>query len=41
MKRVDAQSKDKQDLIGHSSEEQLKFYQNVEIANLKRITDLI
>ena len=41
MKRVDGPSKDKQELIGHSSEEQLKYYQDVEIADLKRITDLI
>ena len=41
MKRVDAPSKDKQELIGHASEEQLKYYQDVDIADLKRITDLI
>ena len=41
MKRVEGPSKDKQELIGHSSEEQLKYYQDVEIADLRRITDLI
>ena len=41
MKRVEGPSKDKQELIGHASEEQLKYYQDVEIADLRRITDLI
>ncbi len=41
MKRVDAPSKDKQELIGHASEEMLKYYQDVEISDLKKITDLI
>ncbi len=41
MKRVEGPSKDKQELIGHASEEQLKYYQDVEIADLKRITDQI
>ena len=41
MKRVEGPSKDKQELIGHSSEEQLKYYQDVEIADLRRTTDLI
>ena len=34
-------TKDKQKLIGHASEEQLKYYQDVEIADLRRITDFI
>ena len=41
MKRVEGPSKDKQELIGHSSEEQLKYYQDVEISDLKKITDYI
>ena len=41
MKRVEGSSKDKQELIGHASEEQLKYYQDVEISDLKKITDLI
>ena len=41
MKRVDAPSKYKQELIGHASEEMLKYYQDVEISDLKKITDLI
>lgn len=41
LKRVDAPSKDKQELIGHASEEMLRYYQDVEIADLRRITDAI
>ncbi|MBQ3371684.1 MAG: site-specific integrase [Oscillospiraceae bacterium] len=41
MKRVEAPSKDKQELIGHASEEMLKYYQDVEISDLRRITDKI
>ena len=41
MKRVEGPSKDKQELIGHASEEMLKYYQDVEISDLKRITDKI
>ena len=41
MKRVDGADKDKQELIGHASAEMLRYYQDVEIADLKRITDVI
>lgn len=41
MKRVDAPSKDKQELIGHASEEMLKYYQDVSLADLRKITDLL
>lgn len=41
MKRVDGADKDKQELIGHASAEMLRYYQDVEIADLKRITDAI
>ena len=41
MKCVDAPSKDKQEFIGHSSEEMLKYYQDVKISDLRRITDKI
>ena len=39
MKNVDAPSKDKLELIGHTSEEMLRYYQDVNIADLKKITD--
>jgi len=41
MKRVDGADKDKQELIGHASAEMLRYYQDVEIADLRRITDAI
>ena len=41
MKRVDGADKDKQELIGHASAEMLRYYQDVEIEDLKRITDAI
>ena len=41
MKRVEGADKDKQELIGHASAEMLRYYQDVEIADLKRITDAI
>ena len=41
LKRIEAPSKDKQELIGHASEEMLKYYQDVDIQDLKRITDAI
>lgn len=41
MKRVDAAAKDKQELIGHASEEQLKYYQSVALDDLRRITDAL
>ena len=34
-------TKDKQELIGHASAEMLRYYQDVEIADLRRITDAI
>lgn len=41
MKRVEGADKDKQELIGHASAEMLRYYQDVEIADLRRITDAI
>ena len=41
MKRVPGADADKQELIGHASAEMLRYYQDVEIADLKRITDAI
>lgn len=41
MKRINAPSKDKQELIGHASEEMLKYYQDVDLNDLRRITDAI
>ena len=41
MKRVDGADKDKQELIGHASAEMLRYYQDVESADLRRITDAI
>lgn len=39
MKRVDAPDKDKLELIGHTSTTQLRAYQDVSFADLRRITD--
>ena len=41
MKRVEADSKDKLELIGHTSEEMLRYYQDVSISDLRKITDRI
>lgn len=41
MKRVDAPSKDKLELVGHSSEEMLRYYQDVDISDLRKITDML
>ena len=41
MKSIDAPSKDKQELIGHASETMLKYYQDVSLDDLRKITDLI
>ena len=41
MKRVQGASKDKLELIGHSSEEMLRYYQDVEINDLRKITDAL
>lgn len=41
MKRIDAPAKDKLELIGHTSEEMLRYYQDVNIDDLKRITDAL
>ena len=41
MKRVEAPSKDKQMLIGHSSEAMLKHYQDVSLEDLRKITSQI
>jgi hypothetical protein len=41
MKRVDGSDKDKLELIGHSSAEMLRYYQDVNIDDLRKITDAI
>lgn len=41
MKRINAPAKDKLELIGHTSEEMLMYYQDVDINDLKRITDAL
>lgn len=41
MKRVSGSDKDKQELIGHASAEMLRYYQDVDLADLKLITDAI
>ena len=41
MKRVEGNSKDKLELIGHTSEEMLRYYQDVDLTDLKKITDAI
>jgi len=41
MKRVEAPSKDKQELIGHASEQMLAYYQDVDLTDLKKITNAI
>jgi len=41
MKRVDGSNKDKLELIGHSSEEMLRYYQDVNLEDLRKITDRI
>lgn len=41
MKRVSAPGKDKQSLIGHASEEMLMYYQDVDLNDLRQITDKI
>lgn len=41
LKTVDAPALDKQKLIGHASEQQLKYYQSASLDDLRRITDKI
>lgn len=41
LKRIEAPAKDKQELIGHASEEMLRYYQDVSLADLRKITDVI
>ncbi len=41
MKRVDGAEKDKLELIGHANAEMLRYYQDVTIDDLRRITDRI
>ena len=41
MKRVQGADKDKQELIGHASAEMLRYYQDVEVADLKKIIEAI
>ena len=39
MKRVQGADRDKMALIGHASEEMLRYYQDTKINDLKKITD--
>jgi len=41
MKRVEAPDKDKLELIGHTSTKMLRHYQDVDLADLRRITDAL
>ncbi|MEG2000577.1 MAG: tyrosine-type recombinase/integrase [Evtepia sp.] len=41
LKRVGGADKDKLELIGHTSEEMLRYYQDVSLDDLRKITDLI
>ena len=41
MKRVQAADKDKLALIGHTSTEMLRHYQDVDLTDLRRITDAL
>jgi len=41
MKNVSAPDKDKLRLIGHTSTEMLRHYQDVDIDSLRRITDAL
>ena len=41
MKRVPGAEKDKLELIGHASGEMLRYYQDVDVADLRRITDAL
>jgi len=41
MKRVDGSDKDKQELIGHASSEMLRYYQDVELNDLRAIIEAI
>lgn len=41
MKRVEGADKDKQELIGHASAEMLRYYQDAQVEDLRRITDAI
>ena len=41
LKRAAGSDKDKQELIGHASAEMLRYYQDVDLEDLKRITDAI
>jgi site-specific recombinase XerD len=41
LKRVEGADKDKLELIGHASEEQLRYYQDVSFDDLRKITDAL
>lgn len=41
LKRVEGADKDKLELIGHTSDEMLRYYQDVDLDDLRKITDLI
>lgn len=41
LKNIPAADKDKLELIGHTSDEMLRYYQDVKVDDLKKITDLL
>ena len=41
LKNISASDKDKLELIGHSSDEMLRYYQDVKVDDLRKITDLL
>lgn len=41
LKNVNASDKDKLELIGHASDEMLRYYQDVKVEDLKKITDAL
>ena len=41
MKRVSGSDKDKLELMGHTSSEMLRHYQDVNFEDLRRVTDAI
>lgn len=41
MKRVKGADKDKLELIGHTSDDMLRYYQDVNYTDLRKITDAL
>lgn len=41
MKAVQAPEKDEMELIGHASPEMLRYYQDVDLRDLRKITDAL